>query len=148
LRPFEAPIDSVVDVLQAYIALRCAGYWVDGFVLASRSPHTAWAKACEALQAVVQIAKAGAPCRELVNLADEKIKPYSPHPMTAGNVGNSIGCFLDEAPQILATSDDRLEPGCVYMLRAGASDGRKQHAIASAIVSVNAQNAEMLWPLA
>lgn len=146
LRPFEAPIDSAADPLQAYIALRYAGYWVDGFVLAARSPHAAWAKAREALHKVVQVAKAGTPASELVTVAEENIKPYIPHPLTAGNIGNSIGCFLEETPQLRAAADDRLEPGCVYTLRAGASDRRKQHAIASAIISVNAQKAEVLWP--
>jgi Xaa-Pro aminopeptidase len=144
LRPFEAPIDWAVDPLQAYIALRYAGYWVDGFVLAARSPVRAWAQANEALKAVIQMAKPGTPCRELVSLAEEKIKPCIPHPMTAGQLGNSIGSFLEEAPQLLAASDYQLEAGCVYTLRVGASDGR-EHAIASAIIAVDPQGNEVLW---
>ena len=93
LRPFEGPVDRAFDPLQSYIALRCAGYWVEGFVFVARSPHPAWTQASEALKAVIQIAKAGTPCRELASLAEESIKPYGPHPMTADNVGNSIGCF-------------------------------------------------------
>jgi Xaa-Pro aminopeptidase len=145
LWPFEAPVDMAVDPLQSYIAVRYAGYWVEGFVFVARAPHPAWTQANEALKAVIRIAKAGTPCRELVSLAEEKIKPYSPHPMSAGNVGNSIGCFLEEAPQLRGTSNEELEAGCVYTLRVGASDGREHYAIASAIISVHQQGADALW---
>jgi Xaa-Pro aminopeptidase len=145
LRPFEAPVNTVVDPLQAYIAVRYASYWVEGFVLVARSRHPAWTQVNEALKAVIQIAKAGTPFRELASLAEERIKPYGPHPMTADNVGNSIGCFLEEAPQFSATSDEKLEAGCVYTLRVGASDGRHHHAIASAIIAVYQQGADVLW---
>ena len=145
LRPFEGQVDTAVDPLQAYIAVRYAGYWVEGFVFVARSPHPAWTQANQALKAVIEIAKAGTPCRELANLVEERIKPYSPHPMTASNVGNSIGYFLEEAPQLLKTSDDALEAGSVYTLRVGASDGREQHAISSAIIAVHQQEADALW---
>ena len=145
LRPFEGPVDMAVDPLQAYIAVRYAGYWVEGFVFVARSPHPAWTQANEALKAVIQIAKAGTPCRELASLAEERIKPYGPHPMTAGSVGNSIGCFLEEAPQLSATNNDELEAGRVYTLRVGASDGREHHAVASAIIAVRQQGADVLW---
>ena len=145
LRPFEAPVYTAVDPLQAYIAVRYAGYWVEGFVFVARSPHPAWTQANQALKAVIEIAKAGTPCRELANLVEERIKPYGPHPMTASNVGNSIGYFLEEAPQLLKTSDDALEAGSVYTLRVGASDGREHHAIASAIIAVHEQATDVLW---
>ena len=145
LRPFELPLDMAVDPLQAYIAVRYTGYWVEGFVLAARSPNPVWTQAHEALKGVIQIAKAGVPCRELANLAEERIKPYVSHPMTAGNVGNSIGCSLEEAPQLRATSNEKLEAGCVYTLRVGASDGREHHAITSVVIAVHQQGAEVLW---
>jgi Xaa-Pro aminopeptidase len=145
LRPFDAPVNNAIDPLQVYIAVRYAGYWVDGFLFVTRSPHPAWTQVNEALKSVIQIVKAGTPCRELVSLAEERIKPYGPHPMTAGNVGNSIGCFLEEAPQLSATSDEKLEAGCMYTLRVGASDGREHHAIASAIISVHQQETDVLW---
>jgi len=145
LRPFEGPVDSSVDPLQAYIAVRYAGYWVEGFVFVARSLHPAFSQASEALKAVIEIAKDGTLCRELVNLAEERIKPHSPHSMTAGNVGNSIGSFLEEAPQILGTSNEKLEAGCVYTLRIGASDEGAHHAIVSAIISVHQQGTDVLW---
>ncbi|MGE5304479.1 MAG: M24 family metallopeptidase [Alphaproteobacteria bacterium] len=145
LRPFEAPVDMAVDPLQAYIALRYAGYWVEGFVFVARSPHPAWTQANEALKAVIEIARAGTPSHELANLVEERVKPYNQHPMTAGNVGNSIGCFLEEAPQLRASSNEVLEAGGVYTLRAGASDGQEHHALASAMIAVRQQGADVLW---
>ncbi len=145
LRPFEAPVDSSIDPLQAYIAVRHAGYWVEGFVFIASSPHAVASRASEALKAIIQIAKAGTPCRELVSLAEEKIKPYRLHPMSAANVGNSIGCFLEEAPQLSQTGDETLEAGCVYTVRVGASDGRERHAMASAMVSIRQHGGDVLW---
>ena len=145
LRPFEAPVDIAVDPLQAYIAVRYAGYWVEGFVVAASAPHPTWTQANEALKAVIQIAKAGTPCRELANLAEGRVESYGPHPMTAGSVGNSIGCSLEEAPQLRGTSNEKLEAGCVYTLRVGASDGREHHAVASAIIAVHHQATDVLW---
>ena len=40
LRPFETPIDSTVDPLQAYIAIRHVGYWVEGFISLAVSEHS------------------------------------------------------------------------------------------------------------
>jgi len=145
LRPFESPVDIAVDPLHVYVAVRCAGYWVEGFVIVASSPHPVASRASEALDAMVRIAKAGTPCRELVRIAEERIKPYGPHPMTAGNVGNSIGAFLEETPQLRANSNDKLEEGSVYTLRAGASDGREHHAIASAMIAVHGRGADVLW---
>jgi Xaa-Pro aminopeptidase len=145
LRPFEGLVDSSVDPLQAYIAVRYAGYWVEGFVLVARSPHPVFSQANEALKAVIEIAKDGTPCRRLVILAEETIKPYRSHAMTQGNIGNSMGLFLAEAPQLSGTGDATLEAGCVYTLRIGASDGGAHHAIVSAMIAVNQDGTEILW---
>src|SRR5216684_4425709 len=44
LRPFEAPINQAVDPLHAYIAVRHAGYWADGFVALADSQDPALTK--------------------------------------------------------------------------------------------------------
>jgi Xaa-Pro aminopeptidase len=145
LRPFEAPIDSAIDPLQVYIAVRYAGYWVDGFVHVASAPNPVITQANEALKALIEIAKAEIPCRKILSLAEEKIKPYGPHPITAGNIGNSIGTFLEETPHLRGTGNDKLEAGCTYTLRVGASDGREHHAIASALLAIGPQGNEVLW---
>jgi Xaa-Pro aminopeptidase len=96
LRPFEQPIDSTVDPLQAYIAVRHVGYWVEGFVFLSGSEHPVLAKAAEALKTVITSATNGAKCSGLARLAAEKIRPYGLHAMTTGNIGNGIGLSLEE----------------------------------------------------
>ena len=53
LRPFEEPIDSTVDPLQAYIAVRHVGYWAEGFVFLSGSEEPILARAAEALKTVI-----------------------------------------------------------------------------------------------
>jgi Xaa-Pro aminopeptidase len=145
LRPFEGPVDSSIDPLQVYIAVRYAGYWVEGFVFIARSPHSVFSQAGEALKAVIENAKDRTPCRGLVSLAEEKINPYRSHVMTEGNIGNSIGLFLAEVPQLSGTGDATLEAGGVYTLRIGASDGGAHHAIVSAIISVHQQGTDVLW---
>jgi hypothetical protein len=53
---------------------------------------------------------------------------------------------LEQAPQLLgASNDDKLEAGCAYTLRVGASDGREHHAIASAIIAIHPQGNDVLW---
>ncbi len=145
LRPFELPIAFAVDPLQAYIAIRHAGYWVEGFVALAASQHPVLAKAADALRAVIAMAKAGARCCDLARLAAETIRPYREHAMTTGNIGNAIGISLEEEPRLLADSEEVLEAGCVYTVRVGASDGQEHHAIVSAMVSVHQQGNEALW---
>jgi Xaa-Pro aminopeptidase len=145
LRPFEELIDDRVDPLQAYVAVRHAGYWVEGFIVLAASQHPALAKAAGALQAVIKTATAGTKCRDLVHLAEEMIRPYRSHIMTAGNIGNSIGLSLEEEPRLLGDSEERLEAGCVYALRVGASEGQEHHAIVSAMITAQQHGNELLW---
>ena len=98
--PSKQPIDSTVDPLQAYIAVRHVGYWVEGFVSLAVSEHPVLVKAAEALKTVITRATAGTKCSDLARLAAEKIRPYGPHAMTAGNIGNGIGLSLEEEPRL------------------------------------------------
>ena len=52
--------------------------------------------------------------------------------------------FLEETPQLRATGNEKLEADCVYTLRVGACDGRQQP-IASAMIAVHEQGADVLW---
>jgi len=103
------------------------------------------AKAADGLKAVIKTATAGARCRDLVRLAKEIIRPYSSHAITAENIGNAIGLSLEEAPRLIADSEETVEAGCVYTLRVGASDGREHHAIVSTMVAVRQDGNELLW---
>ena len=145
LRPFEAPIARAVDPLQAYVAVRYAGYWAEGFIAVANSEHAALKKAADGLKSIVNGARAGARCRDLLRLAAEGIAPYDAHAITKGNMGAGIGLSLSEEPQLLAASEDVLGADCVYTLRVGASDGRQHHAIVSAMIAVHRDRSEVLW---
>lgn len=148
LIPFEKPIDSIVEPLQAYIAVRHVSYWVEGFVFSSVSEDPVLAKAAEALKAIIATATAGSKCSDLAHLAAEKIRPYGAHPITAGSIGNGIGLSPEEEPQISPNSEDALEADGVYTLRVGASDGQEHHGIVSALVAVYQDGNELLWSAA
>jgi Xaa-Pro aminopeptidase len=145
LRPFEKPIDSSVDPLQAYMAVRHVGYWVEGFSFLSGSEDPAMAKATEALKTVIARAMGGTKCSDLARLAAEKIRPFSAHVMTAGNIGNGIGLSLEEEPLLSANSEETLGAGEVYTLRVGVADGQEQHGIVSAMVAVHQDGNQVLW---
>ena len=78
LRPFEQAIDSTVDPLQAYVAVRHVGYWVEGFVSLAAAEHPVLIKAAEALKTVITSATAGTKCSDLARLTAEKIGPHPP----------------------------------------------------------------------
>jgi Xaa-Pro aminopeptidase len=145
LRPFEKPIDSAVDPLQAYIALRHVGYWTEGFVFLSAPQDLILAKAAEALKAVIAKATAGSKCSDLARLAAEKMRPFGAHAMTGENIGNGIGLLPEEEPRLTANNEAALGAGEVYTLRVGASDGHEHHGIVSAMMAVHQDRNELLW---
>jgi len=134
-----------VEPLQAYIAVRHAGYWAEGFVLLSDSPELIMVKAAAALKAVIKIATAGTSYANLARVVAEISGSYQEHPMTRGNMGNGIGLSLEEEPRLAAGSEDALDVGSVYTLRVGVSDGEGRHAIMSAMVVVNQRENTVLW---
>jgi Xaa-Pro aminopeptidase len=145
LRPFETSIDSTVDPLQAYIAIRYISYWVEGFVSSAVSEHPVLVKAAEALRTVIARATAGTKCSDLACLAAEKIRPYGAHAMTGENIGNGIGLLVEGEPRLAAENEAILAAGDVCTLRVGISDGRKHHGIVSAMVAVHQDRNELLW---
>ena len=65
--------------------------------------------------------------------------PYRVHPVTQGALVSPIGLSLD------APATESFEPGEVYSVRAGLTDGGDQHAILSAMIAVRDDGAEVLW---
>jgi Xaa-Pro aminopeptidase len=127
LRPFIRRVERKVDPLQAYIAVRSGGYWVDAFLRTDD-------KAADALKKLVAAMKPGATAKDLARVAS------ADHPLLKGELGNAVGVSLDEEPRLSAASDARLEAGAVYSVRAAAGD-----AIASAIVAVTERGSEVLY---
>ena len=145
LIPFEKPIDSAVDPLQAYMAVRHVGYWVEGFISLATSRHSVGAKAADVLKTVIARATAGTKCGDLARLAAERIRPCSSHAVTAGSVGNGIGLSLEQEPQFSPNSEEAIEAGEVYTLCVGASEKQDHHCLVSAMVAIHQDGNELLW---
>jgi Xaa-Pro aminopeptidase len=162
LRPFETLSDAKAEPLVAYIAVRHAGYWADGFVTAAAKPSALQAKVTEALRAMIGAAKAGA---SMVELASGQGFPL--HAMTKSSIGAVLGLGLEDEPLSLtravatetsfggaiglgpkdspaSSRSEALVDGSVYALRVGASESGA-HALASAIVLVREAGNEVLW---
>ncbi|MSQ52054.1 MAG: hypothetical protein EXR28_09210 [Betaproteobacteria bacterium] len=147
LRPFSVPVERKVDPLQVSMTILNSGYWVEGLMMFSTKAHGVRDRAREALSDLISRAKAGAKAGDLANAMAAAIKPYSPHPILEGAIGNGIGMAIEAAPRLDANSDEALESGGVYTLCAGATDG-KQHAMLSAMVHIGDHGAEILWSAA
>jgi Xaa-Pro aminopeptidase len=145
LRPFDELLHHVVDPLQLYVALRHAGYWVEGFVCSSQSPNPALIKAADALRALSRDASAGTTGATLFAIAANAIAPYRSHTMTQEKIGNSIGLALEAEPILQVDSAQSLEDGDVCSLCVGATDGGDHHAIVSALIAVKQNGCDVLW---
>jgi hypothetical protein len=145
LRPFETQINSVVDPLQVYMAIRHSGYWVEGFALFAAVSQPALEKAAGALAAVIDSARGGTRCSDLSALAAEAIRPYGEHPMSDAMFSDSIGLFLHEQLTAVGDGEPRLETDHVYTVRVGASDGLSANAMVSAMIHVHDNASEVLW---
>ena len=143
LRPFEQLVERIVEPLQAYLAVRFAGYWVDGFVHLSAAPQPVAGRARDALATVIANARAGVKWRELHQLASAGIQPFGAHAMVERAIGSRAGLSLVEVP---ADDNAALQAGSIYSLRVGASGESTQHAIVSALVRIHDQGNDLLWP--
>jgi Xaa-Pro aminopeptidase len=144
LRPFEILVERAIDPLQVYVAVRQFGYWAEGFATFSESPNACAQRAGEVLRSVIEQMQAGERCSEIARSIARAVHPFDVHPITARSAGNAIGLALEEPPLIVSESEDSLEPGEVYSVRVGMSDGR-DHAIVSAMVAVHAHGNDVLW---
>jgi hypothetical protein len=124
LRPFITRVPQNVNPLQAYIAVRSGGYWVDAHVRGGVAEN----KAAEPLRRLIAAMKPGVPASELATISG------SDHPLVK-SWGNAVGLSLDGEPGA------SLEPGTLYSVRAGTADG----SIASAVVAVTETGHEVLW---
>ena len=144
LRPLETLVERAVDPLQVYVAVCQFAYWAEGFATFSALPQRCAQRAGDVLRSVVEQMQAGERCSELARSIAQAVHPFDLHPVTARGIGNGIGLALEEPPSIATESEDRLEPGEVYSVRVGMSDGR-DHAIVSAMVAVHAHGNDVLW---
>jgi Xaa-Pro aminopeptidase len=143
--PLDRDDDRKVDPLLAYIAVRFAGYWADGFVTLAAKPPAALARTNEALAAVIAAAKPGASGNDLAIAAASKLGPYRRHKALPAGIGSSIGLSLKEPPDFNEDREARLEEGGVYSLQVGASGEGADNALASAIIAIENGAVDTLW---
>ena len=139
LRPFEALDHRHSDPLQIYVAVRKFNYWAEGFACVSNESQPAASLAALLLDNALSAIKPGVPLAQLSKILAVGT-PYRVHPVTQGALVSPIGLSL-ETPR----DRRRFEPGEVYSVRAGLTDGAEQHAILSAMIAVRDDGNEVLW---
>jgi hypothetical protein len=138
LRPFEALDDRLVDPLQVYVAVRRFNYWAEGFACIANRPHSAASQAAALLDKALAAITPGMPLTQLSPMI-AAAPPYRHHPVTQGALVGAIGLALDApAPTVL-------QPGDVYSVRVGLTDGADQHAIVSAMIAIDDGGSDVLW---
>lgn len=138
LRPFEAIDDRRVDPLQVYVAARKFNYWAEGFACLSNEAQPAASLAALLLDNALSAIKPGVPMAQLSKILAVGA-PYRHHPVIEGAPASPIGLSLD------APTTANFEPGEVYSVRAGLTDGADQHGVLSAMVAVGDDSTEVLW---
>jgi hypothetical protein len=138
LRPFEAIDDRRADPFQVYVAVRVFNYWAEGFACLSNEAQPATSLAALLLDNALSAIKPGVPLSQLARILAVGA-PYRRHPVIEGALAMPIGLALD------APATESFEPGEVYSVRAGLTDGADQHAILSAMIAVRDDGAEVLW---
>jgi hypothetical protein len=138
LRPFETVDDRRTDPFQVYVAVRRFNYWAEGFACISNEPQPAASLAALLLDNALSAIKPGVSFSQLSRILAVGT-PYRHHPVTQGAFVSPIGLSLDASP---STS---FEPGEVYAVRAGLTDGAEAHAIISAMIAVRDDGTDVLW---
>jgi Xaa-Pro aminopeptidase len=147
LRPFDIPIATKCDPLQAYIAVRRGGYWAEAFVQIATQIDALKAKTESVLRDMIAAAKPGTSAQQLRTIIETGRGALRVHPLADRSCGSSIGLSLDEAPLLTADSNVTLEQDGIYSLRAGFVDESGAGAIASAMVHITAGGPHVLWPM-
>lgn len=144
LRPFERPLSDRPDRLAAYAAVRYQGYWAEGFVTLSKRRNKVQKAADDVLDRIIAAARPGAAGRDLARAAHVP-DGFKAHAAIAGSLGHSIGLTLNEAPDFSPEQPDGMVEDGTYSLTVGLSEGRRNHALSSAMVVLGASAAEILW---
>ena len=137
------PQSGKLDPLLAYIAVRHAGYWADGFLTLAAQPSATLTKTQDALRAMIAEARVGATVAALERAAREKLGGIEIHP-SARKLVSGIGLSLEES-EAEPDGVSRLEEGRIYTLRAGARQSANDSALLSAMIEPKTGRAEVLW---
>jgi hypothetical protein len=137
------PDGGKLDPLLAYVAVRYAGYWAEGFITLTSMTHDTVTRTQAALKAMLKVAKAGTTVAALRDAAQAELGGIAIHP-AAAQAAVGIGLMLEETeaePDGVA----KLEAGRVYSLRAGGTKSAADNALLSAMVVPKADGIDVLW---
>lgn len=137
------PDGGKLDPLLAYVAVRRAGYWAEGFVTLTSMHHDTLTRTQAALKAMLAMAKAGTSVAALQEAAQAELGGLAIHP-AARRLAVGVGLMLEESeaePDGVA----KLEAGRVYSLRAGATESPSDNALLSAMVVAKEGGVDVLW---
>jgi Xaa-Pro aminopeptidase len=131
------------DPLLAYVAVRHAGYWAEGFLTLASAPHETLTRTQAALKAMLAVAKAGTSVAALRDAAQSALGPLAIHPAVR-NPAVGVGLMLEET-EAEPGGVAKLEAGRVYSLRAGAQVSSSDNALLSAMIVPKEGGADLLW---
>jgi Metallopeptidase family M24 len=137
------PDGGKLDPLLAYLAVRRAGYWAEGFATLTSMTHDTLTRTQAALKAMLATAKAGTTVSALRGAAQSELGGLAIHP-AARQLAVGVGLMLEESeaePDGVA----KLEAGRVYSLRAGATKSASDNALLSAMVVATEGGVDVLW---
>lgn len=137
------PDGGKLDPLLAYVAVRYAGYWAEGFVTLTSMTHETVTRTQAALKAMLATAKAGTTVSALRDAAQSALGGLAIYP-AARQVAVGVGLMLEES-EAEPGGVAKLEAGRVYSLRAGASKSAADNALLSAMVVPKADGVDVLW---
>jgi hypothetical protein len=137
------PDGGKLDPLLAYIAVRHAGYWAEGFTTLSSMSHDTLARTQAALKAMLATAKAGTTVSALRDAAQSALGGLAVHP-AARNVAVGVGLMLEET-EAEPGGVAKLEAGRVYSLRARPQASPSDNALFSAMIVPKADGVDVLW---
>ena len=137
------PDGGKLDPLLAYVAVRRAGYWAEGFVTLTSMNHDTLTRTQAALKAMLATAKAGTTVSALRDAAQSELGGLAIHP-AARKAAVGVGLMLEES-EAEPGGVAKLEAGRIYSLRAGASKSASNNALLSAMVVAKADGVDVLW---
>ena len=137
------PEGGKLDPLLAYVAVRRAGYWAEGFVTLTSMNHDTLTRTQAALKAMLAVAKAGTTAAALRDAAQAALGGLAIHP-AARQLAVGVGLMLEEI-EAEPGGVQKLEAGRVYSLRAGATKSASDNALLSAMVVAKESGVDVLW---
>ena len=148
LRPFDRPLEDRPERFVAYAAVRYQGYWAQGFVTLARRRNAVHKAASEALERIIDAARPGASGEDLARAIGPAVQGFAPHAALTGSLGHGVGLSLHEAPDLAPGKPGAMVAEGTYSLNVGLSQGKRNHAFASAMIALEGGKTEVLWKAA